>query len=72
MPSELYLAPADGTGLRSIGQTGDDVVPAWSADGKRIAYAGTGAFFTVTVATQDTETCAQGQDIFLGDLLSLR
>jgi len=72
VPSELYLAPADGTGLRSIGQTGDDVVPAWSPDGKRIAYVGTGAFFTLTVATQDTQTCAQGQDFFFGDLLWLR
>lgn len=72
VPSELYLAPVDGTGLRSIGQTGDDVVPAWSPSGDRLAYVGTGAFFVVTVATQDSQTCAQGQDFFFGDLLWLR
>ncbi len=72
VPSELYLAPIDGTGLRSIGQTGDDVVPAWSPAGDRIAYVGTGALFVVTVATQDSQTCAQGQDFFFGDLLWLR
>ena len=72
VPSELYLAPVDGMGLRSVGQTGDDVVPAWSPSGDRLAYVGTGAFFLVTVATQDTQTCAQGQDFFFGDLLWLR
>lgn len=72
VPSELYLAPLDGSGLRSIGQTGDDVVPAWSPTGDRIAYVGTGAFFVVTVASQDSQTCAQGQDFFFGDLLWLR
>ncbi len=72
VPSELYLAPVDGSGLRSIGQTGDDVVPAWSPAGDRIAYVGTGAFFVVTVASQDSQTCAQGQDFFFGDLLWLR
>jgi len=72
VPSELYLAPVDGSALRSVGQTGDDVVPAWSPDGKRIAYVGTGAFFTVDVATREVRTCAQGQDFFFGDVLWLR
>lgn len=72
VPSELYLAPADGTALHSLGQTGDDVVPAWSPDGKRIAYVGTGAFFTVEVASREVQTCAQGRDFFFGDLLWLR
>ena len=72
VPSELYIAPVDGSALRSVGQTGDDVVPAWSPDGKRIAYVGTGAFFTVDVATREVRTCAQGQDFFFGDVLWLR
>ena len=54
------------------GQTGDDVVPAWSPDGTRIAYVGTGAFFTVDVSTREVRTCAQGQDFFFGDVLWLR
>ena len=72
VPSELYIAPVDGSALRSVGQTGDDVVPAWSPDGRRIAYVGTGAFFTVDVATREVRTCAQGQDFFFGDVLWLR
>jgi Tol biopolymer transport system component len=72
VPSELFIAPADGSAVRSIGQTGDDVVPAWSPDGTRLAYVGTGAFFTMTVAQQDARVCAQGQDFFFGDLLWLR
>ncbi len=72
VPSELYVGPVDGSALRSVGQTGDDVVPAWSPDGKRIAYVGTGAFFTVEVASREVKTCAQGQDFFFGDLLWLR
>lgn len=72
VPSELYLAAPDGTGLRSIGQTGDDVVPAWAPSGERIAYVSTGGFFIVDVAKQDTQTCAQGQDFFFGDLIWVR
>ncbi|HET8568690.1 MAG TPA: hypothetical protein VFM93_06865 [Candidatus Limnocylindria bacterium] len=72
VPSDLFLAPVDGTAVRSIGQTGDDVVPAWSPDGARIAYVGTGALFIVTVATQQTEKCAEGEDLFFGDLVWLR
>src|SRR2546430_5851016 len=32
IPSELYVAPLDGTQVRSIAVTRDDVVPAWSPD----------------------------------------
>lgn len=72
VPSELYVAAPDGSGLRSIGQTGDDVVPAWSPSADRIAYVGTGGFFIVDVAKQETQTCAQGQDFFFGDLIWVR
>ncbi len=72
VPSDLFLVPCDGSSLRSLGQTGDDVVPAWSPDGSRIAYVGAGAFFVLDVATGAVRTVAQGQDFFLGDLLWLR
>lgn len=72
VPSELYLAPVDGTGLRSVGQTGDDVVPAWSPDGTRIAYVGTGAFFVLDLASEQIQTCAQGEDFLIGDVLWLK
>ncbi|MEO8633339.1 MAG: hypothetical protein ABI466_08255, partial [Chloroflexota bacterium] len=49
IPSDLYLVPCDGSGVKAIGQTGDDVVPAWSPDGTKIAYVGQGGFFVLDV-----------------------
>jgi Tol biopolymer transport system component len=72
VPSFLYLAPCDGTSVKEIGQTVDDVVPAWSPDGTQIAYVGTGAFFVLTVANGNIRTLAQGGDFFFGDLLWLK
>ena len=69
IPSELVLAPCDGTSVRIVGTTGDDVVPAWSPSGNEIAYVGTGAFFALTLATGSVRTLAQGQDFFFGDLV---
>jgi Tol biopolymer transport system component len=72
VPSDLFLAPCDGSGVRSIGQTGDDVVPAWSPDGTKIAYVGQGGFFVLDVKSGVARTVAQGQDFFFGDLLWLK
>ena len=72
VPSDLFLVPCDGTSLKSIGQTGDDVVPAWSPDGTKIAYVGQGGFFVLDVKTGVARTVAQGQDFFFGDLLWLK
>jgi Tol biopolymer transport system component len=72
VPSELFLTGLASPALRSVTQTVDDVAPAWSADGARLAYVGTGAFFVVTMADQSVKTCAQGQDFFFGDVLWLR
>jgi len=72
IPSFLYLAPCDGTSVKEIVQTMDDVVPAWSPDGSQVAYVGTGAFFVFTLANGNLRTLAQGQDFFFGDLLWLK
>ena len=72
VPSDLFLAPCDGTSVKSIGQTGDDVVPAWSPDGTKIAYVGQGGFFVLDMKTGVAHTVAQGQDFFFGDLLWLK
>ena len=69
IPSDLDIAPCDGTSVKTIATTGDDVVPAWSPDGKRIAWVGTGAFFVLTVASGGVQTLAQGQNFFFGDLV---
>ena len=72
IPSDLFLVPCDGSSLRSAGQTGDDVTPAWSPDGSKIAYVGTGGFFVLDLASGATQTIAKGQDFFFGDLVWLR
>jgi Tol biopolymer transport system component len=72
IPSFLYVAPCDGTSVKEIVQTVDDVVPAWSPDGTQIAYVGTGAFFVLTLANGNLRTLAQGQDFFFGDLVWLK
>jgi Tol biopolymer transport system component len=72
VPSYLFLAPCDGASVKSVGQTGDDVVPAWSPKGDQIAYVGTGAFFVLTLASGSVRTLTQGQDFFFGDLLWLK
>jgi Tol biopolymer transport system component len=72
IPSELNIAPCDGTSVKVVGQTGDDVVPAWSPDGTQVAYVGTGAFFVLTLANGNVRTLAQGQDFFFGDLVWLK
>jgi Tol biopolymer transport system component len=69
IPSELFTVPCDGSALKSVGQTGDDVVPAWSPDGSKIAYVGSGGFFVLDVKAQTARTVAQGQDFFFGDLV---
>jgi Tol biopolymer transport system component len=72
IPSELNLAPCDGTSVKVVGQTGDDVVPAWSPNGTQVAYVGTGGFFVLTLASGNIRTLAQGQDFFFGDLVWLK
>lgn len=72
IPSELFVLKRDGSGLRSVTQSGDDTVPAWSRDGSRIAYISTGAFFVLTVKDGSVRTLASGQDFFFGDLAWLK
>ena len=72
VPSDLFLVPCDGSSVKSMGQTGDDVVPAWSPDGTKIAYVGQGGFFVLDVKSGVARTVAQGQDFFFGDLIWLK
>ncbi len=70
-PSELIVAPLDGSGMRVIAKTGDDVVPAWSPDGARIAYVLTGSLYVVSAADGTVSSRADGLASFYGDPLWL-
>jgi Tol biopolymer transport system component len=72
VPSDLFLAPVDGSALRSVATTGDDVTPAWSPDGSRVAFVATGALHVLNVQARSTNVCAEGDNFFFGDLLWLR
>jgi Tol biopolymer transport system component len=67
IPSELFMVPVDGSKITSLGPTGDDVVPAFSPDGSKLAYVGIGQFVIMTLADQSTKVCAQGEQFFFGD-----
>lgn len=72
IPSDLFVAPGDGTSVKSLAQTADDVVPAWSPDGARIAFISAGALSVLTVADGGVRQLARGENFFFGDLLWLR
>lgn len=72
VPSELYLAPCDGSSITTIGETYDDVAPVWSADGTRVAYALGGAITHLVVATREVRKLAQGTSFAYGDLVWVR
>ena len=48
--SEIFVGPLDGSSVRSIATLADDIVPAWSPDGARIAYIATGTLYVVSPA----------------------
>jgi Tol biopolymer transport system component len=72
IPSEIFIVKSDGTGLRSLAQTGDDTFPAWSLDGTRIAYVSTGAFFVLSLKDGSIKTIASGENFFFGDIVWLK
>jgi Tol biopolymer transport system component len=72
IPSEIFTVSPDGTGLRSLAQTGDDTFPAWSVDGTNIAYVSTGAFFELSMKDFSIKTLASGDNFFFGDIAWLK
>lgn len=72
IPSEIFIVNADGTGLRSLAQTGDDTFPAWSVDGSNLAYVSTGAFFQLSMKDFSIKTLASGDNFFFGDIAWLK
>jgi hypothetical protein len=71
IPSELFVVRADGSGLRSIAKTADDVIPGWSPDGASIVFISTGDLLVTQVASGSTRTVASLQ-FPNGDVIWLR
>lgn len=72
IPSQIFVVKSDGTGLRSLTQTGDDTFPAWSVDATRLAYVSTGAFFEMSMKDFSIKTLASGDNFFFGDIAWLK
>ncbi|MHB8631959.1 MAG: TolB family protein [Candidatus Limnocylindria bacterium] len=72
IPSEIFVVNGDGSGLRSVAQTGDDTFPAWSLDGSSLAFVSTGAFFRMTMKDHSIKTLASGDNFFFGDITWLK
>ncbi len=72
IPSEIFIVNPDGSGLRSLAQTGDDTFPAWSIAGSSLAYVSTGAFFAISMKDFSIKTLASGDNFFFGDITWLK
>ncbi len=70
--SEIFVVNTDGTGLRSLAQTGDDTFPAWSLTGSDLAFVSTGAFFGLSMRDFAVRTLASGDNFFFGDITWLK
>ena len=69
--SEVFVAPVEGTALRSIATPSDDVVPAWSPEGGRIAFIVLGTFYVVAQADGAVQL-SQRIPLLYGDPVWLR
>lgn len=67
-PSDVVLVDASGASAREIARTSDDTVPAWSPDGREVAYIAAGALNIIDVATGNVRELARGEGFLFGEL----
>lgn len=72
IPSELFIAPVDGTSLRSIFRTSDDVVPSWSPDGTRVAFVLRASLYVISSADGGLVTQSSTISVIYGDPVWLK
>ncbi len=69
IPSDLFIGPVDGSSVKPVTQTSDDVVPAWSPDASQIAFIGLGALNILDVRDGTLRQLNRGNDFFFGDIV---
>lgn len=72
IPSNLVVAGVSGTRAQDTVTTNDDTFPAWSPDGRFIAYIVGGTFQVVDVASGAVREVARGDSFAFGELVWLR
>lgn len=72
IPSDLVLIEASGVSAREISKTNDDTVPAWSPDGREIAYVVGGALNVIDVATGNVRELVRSEGFLFGELAWVR
>lgn len=72
VPSDVVLIDAAGGSAREVAKTTDDAVPAWSPDGREIAYVVGGALTIVEIATGAAREVARSESFLFGELVWLR
>lgn len=72
IPSDLLVVGNDGSALREITRTNDDVWPAWSPDGAQVAYAVGGALRIVDLASGEDRDLARNERFLFAELVWVR
>jgi Tol biopolymer transport system component len=71
-PSDLYVAPIDGSSIRAIFTTSDDVVPSWSPDGARVAFILRATFYVLSASDGAVMTKTPNVAVIYGDPVWLK
>lgn len=69
VPSYLYLVDSAGRNLREVARTDDDVWPAWSPDGTKIAYVSGLALRVLDVGSGSVTDLISGENYGYGELV---
>jgi Tol biopolymer transport system component len=66
------VAPIDGSSIRAIFTTSDDVVPSWSPDGARVAFILRATFYVLSASDGAVITKTPNVAVIYGDPVWLK